>query len=201
MTKESLMKMGLTEQQAEDVMKALDGSYVTKSRFDEVNTAKNKLEEDLKDRDKQLTTLKESAGDNEEMKTQISTLQQENKAAKEKYEKDMKELSLTSAIKIAIADKAQDVDLVAGLFDKEKLSLVDGKVNGLEEQLKHLQETKSFLFKTGNQQQNYNPTGGKGGNTANPFAKETWNMTEQGKIFRENPAQARELAAAAGVEI
>ena len=67
MTKESLMKMGLTEQQAEDVMKALDGSYVTKSRFDEVNTAKNKLEEDLKDRDKQLTTLKESAGDNEEI--------------------------------------------------------------------------------------------------------------------------------------
>lgn len=35
----------------------------------------------------------------------------------------------------------------------------------------------------------------------NPFAKETWNMTEQGKMFRENPEQARQLAAAAGVKL
>ena len=42
----------------------------------------------------------------------------------------------------------------------------------------------------------------KGGNpTKNPFAKETFNLTEQGKMFKENPAQAKELAAAAGVTI
>ena len=35
----------------------------------------------------------------------------------------------------------------------------------------------------------------------NPFAKETFNLTEQGKLYRENPEQARALAAAAGVTI
>lgn len=191
MTKESLLAMGLTEEQATNVMKALDGSYVTKERFNEVNTAKKKLEDDLK----------KAAGDNEDLKTQISTLQQENKTAKEKHESDMRELSLMTAVKVAIADKAQDVDLVAGLFDESKLTLVDGKVIGVEEQLKELQKSKAFLFKTGTQTQNYNPAGGKAGSSSNPFAKETWNMTEQGKLLKENPAQAKELAASVGITI
>ena len=35
----------------------------------------------------------------------------------------------------------------------------------------------------------------------NPFAKETFNLTEQGKLLKENPAQAKEMAAAAGITI
>lgn len=35
----------------------------------------------------------------------------------------------------------------------------------------------------------------------NPFAKETFNMTAQAKLFRENPIEARRLAAAAGVSL
>jgi len=35
----------------------------------------------------------------------------------------------------------------------------------------------------------------------NPFAKETFNLTKQGELFKENPAQARELAAQAGITI
>lgn len=45
--------------------------------------------------------------------------------------------------------------------------------------------------------------GGKGGSegTNNPFAKETTNLTEQARLFRENPEQAKQLAQAAGVNI
>ncbi|MDO4696847.1 MAG: hypothetical protein Q4A49_04890 [Neisseria sp.] len=35
----------------------------------------------------------------------------------------------------------------------------------------------------------------------NPWSKETWNMTEQGRMYRENPALARSLAAQAGIGI
>ena len=35
----------------------------------------------------------------------------------------------------------------------------------------------------------------------NPFAKETFNLTEQGKMLRENPAQAQQLAAQAGIKL
>ena len=60
----------------------------------------------------------------------------------------MKELKLTTAIKLAIGDSAHDADLVSGLVDKSKLLLGDdGKVTGLEEQVKALKEGKAFLFK------------------------------------------------------
>jgi hypothetical protein len=80
------------------------------------------------------------------LRKQIETLQAENKAAKEKYEADLKDLKLSTSIKAAIAGKVHDEDLVAGLFDKSKLVLDGDKVVGLDEQLKTLQESKSFLF-------------------------------------------------------
>ena len=75
-------------------------------------------------------------------------MQADNKKKDEEYQTQLKELQISNAIKLAIADKAQDAELVAGLFDKSKLILGDdGKITGLEDQLKNLQESKSFLFK------------------------------------------------------
>jgi hypothetical protein len=42
---------------------------------------------------------------------------------------------------------------------------------------------------------------GTGVGGKNPWSKDSWNMTEQGKIFRENPERAQRLAAEAGVEL
>jgi hypothetical protein len=43
--------------------------------------------------------------------------------------------------------------------------------------------------------------GGNGDTGVNPWKKETFNLTEQGKIFQADPAKARRLAAAAGATI
>jgi hypothetical protein len=42
--------------------------------------------------------------------------------------------------------------------------------------------------------------GGMGGGS-NPFSREHWNMTEQGRILRENPARAEQLAKSAGTSV
>lgn len=42
---------------------------------------------------------------------------------------------------------------------------------------------------------------GGGGGGANPFTKAGWNLTEQGRILRENPDRAAQLARAAGTSI
>lgn len=175
----------------EDAKKVADASaeelkgFIPKIRFDEVNTSKKQLETDIKDRDKQLEDLKKSAGDNEDLKTQIATLQADNKKKDEEYQTQLRDLQLNNAIKLAIASTAQDVDLVAGLFDKSKLILSDdGKITGLDEQLKGIKESKSFLFKAedGNEGSDGN-NGGKpgfkfGANTNPPKDGERMTMKE-----------------------
>lgn len=129
--------------------------YVEKTKFDEVKQAKKQLETDVKERNTQLETLKKSAGDNATLKQQIEQLQNDNKKKDEEYQAELKDLKLTNAIKLAITDSAQDIDLVAGLIDKSKLILSeDGKVTGLDEQISGLKENKSFLFKA---EENNNP--------------------------------------------
>ena len=151
MKKEEFVVLGisaeLAEKAAEESKKELE-SYVPKSQLDDANTAKAQLEQDIADRDKQLEDLKKSNGDNAALQEKINTLQEENKTAKEKYEADIKDLKLTSAIKAALGDSTQDIDLVLSLIDKSKLILSDdGKVTGLDEQSKVLKESKPFLFK------------------------------------------------------
>ena len=146
--------------------------YIEKSKFDEVKQAKKQLETDIKDRNTQLEDLKKSAGDNAALKQQIEQLQNDNKKKDEEYQAELKDLKLTNAIKLAITDSAQDVDLVSGLIDKSKLILSDdGKITGLDEQINGLKEGKSFLFKSEESTNNTNiqftksTNGGNGGAT------------------------------------
>lgn len=166
MKKEEFIALGISEElaaKAAEVSKNELESYIPKTRFNEVNEAKKQLETDLKTRDDQLEDLKKNSGDNAELKTQLETLQAENKAAKEQYEADMKNLKLETAIKLAVRETAHDIDLVAGLFDKSTLVLSeDGKISGLEEQLKALKENKCFLFKEETiSRPSYTPQAGK----------------------------------------
>lgn len=168
--KELLKKAGFDETKIDglidDVNKELPKHFVTKTQYNEVIEARKKAEKDVADRDKQIEDLGKAAGASEDLKKQIETLQNENKTAKEKYEADLKEMQLTNAIKSALAGKVHDEGLVAGLFEKEKLVIDGDKVVGLEEQLKGLQESKAFLFKSDNQQQQQPGfrVGGGGGN-------------------------------------
>lgn len=43
--------------------------------------------------------------------------------------------------------------------------------------------------------------GGGGGGGVNPWKGDSWNMTEQGKIYKDNPTRATQMAAAAGTTI
>jgi alanyl-tRNA synthetase len=125
-----------------------DGNWIPKDKFNEVNEAKKQAEEALKERDKQLEQLKKDAGDNAELKKQIEQLQADNKAAAEKYEAKIKDMAVTTAIKLAVAGQVHDPDLVAGLLDKTKIEIDEnGNVKaGLEDQIKALRESKAFLF-------------------------------------------------------
>lgn len=204
---ELLVKLGIAEDKREEATKSfkefLDGEYVPKSRFNEVNAEKKNLESAIAERDKQLKELKNSEGDVNALKEQITKLQAENKAAAEQSAKELKDLRLSTAIRLAIGDTAQDIDLVAGLVDTSKLVIgEDGKVSGIKEQIKALKVEKAFLFKPeGDPKPKYDPA--KGGTTpkVNPFAKDTFNLTQQAELIRTNPVEAKTLATQAGVTV
>jgi len=153
MKKEDFLKLGLTEEQATKAAEAsaeeLKG-FIPKLRFDEVNEAKKKLEEDIKTRDKQLEELKKL--DAEGLKAEIEKLQNENKATKAKFEADLKKMKVDNAVEKALLEaKAKNTVAAKALlkidYDKAELD-EDGKVKGLDDEIKRLveaEETK-FLF-------------------------------------------------------
>nr|DAK25646.1 MAG TPA: minor structural protein [Caudoviricetes sp.]DAY18052.1 MAG TPA: minor structural protein [Caudoviricetes sp.] len=152
MNKEDLLKLGLTEEQAEKVLSAnteqLKG-FIPKARFDEVNNAKKQTEKDLSERDKQLEILKNSTGDIETLKQTIETLQNENKASKEQYEANISKIKLDNAIDNALGNaKAKNSRAVRALLDMEKIKFENETLSGLDEQLKALKEAEDskFLF-------------------------------------------------------
>lgn len=148
MKKEDLIAMGLTEEQAKKVLESLDGNFVTKTRFNEVNEENKALKQSVADRDKQLEDLKKSGGDNAELKKQIEALQQQNSEQKKAHEAELSRLKLDNAIDSALAAAgAKNAKAVKALLDVSKVKLGDdGKLTGWEEQLAAVQKSDSYLF-------------------------------------------------------
>lgn len=155
MKKEDLIAMGLTEDQAKKVMDSLDGNFVTKARFNEVNEENKTLKQSVADRDKQLEDLKKSSGDNAELKKQIETLQQQNADQKKANDAEMAQLKLDNAIDAALtAAGAKNIKAVRAMIDTSKMKLgEDGTVEGLSDAIKAVQKSDSYMFNTVQQKQ------------------------------------------------
>jgi DNA repair exonuclease SbcCD ATPase subunit len=203
--KELLKKAGIPEDKLDstitDINKELPKYFIPKDKYNEVAEAKKKLETDIQERDKQLEQLKAAAGSNEELKKQIETLQAENKKAAEEWQAKMAQMQLDFAIEKALAAaKAKNAKAVKALLDMEKVKLDGDQLLGIDEQLKALQQSDQYLFgDSGKVGGGTNPPG-VGNPEVNPWKPETFNLTLQGKILREDPAKAARMKAEAGVK-
>lgn len=153
MTKEELVKLGLTEDLAKTVAEASAAElkeFIPKSRFNEVSESNKTLKTQITDRDKQLETLKKASGDAEAMKTKIEELQAANKTASEEHEAQIRQIRMDHAIESALTGaKAKNVKAVRALLNLDDLDVDDdGKVKGLDKQIKKLTEADDtkFLF-------------------------------------------------------
>lgn len=203
MQRKFLEDLGLEKDVIDKIMTE-NGNDINKAKADleEVKGQLKTSQEQVETLTKELKTAKEKAGDNEELKTQLENAIKKQKEDSEAYNKQLKDIKLTNAIKLAVAGKVYDENMAAGLFDKSQLVLTDdGEVIGLNEQLEKIKQDKAFLFKTGEVKKIYNPEGGELSPGVNPFSKEHYNLTEQGKLIKNNPAQAKELALAAGINL
>lgn len=154
MTKEKLMEWGLTEEQANKVMEGLNGSFVTKARFNEVNTELQNAKKTIGERDQQLETLKKSTGDTETLQKQINDLQEANKQKDKDHANEIKALKIGNTVDVALTNaKAKNNTAVKALLAAflEKAELADdGTVKGLDDEIGKLTkgEDTAFLFDT-----------------------------------------------------
>lgn len=164
MTRKQLEDLGLTKEQADSVMK-INGDDIENAKGTASTEIKNLqtevegLKTQVGDRDKQLETLKASAGDNADLKKQIEDLQTENATAKATHESELNQLKIDFAVEKALTGaKAKNITAVKALLDlKDAKFDKEGNVKGLAEQIKKLtsDEGTKFLFEAQKQQQSF----------------------------------------------
>lgn len=164
MTRKQLEDLGLTKEQADSVMK-INGDDIENAKGTASTEIKNLqtevegLKTQVGDRDKQLETLKASAGDNADLKKQIEDLQTENATAKATHESELNQLKIDFAVEKALTGaKAKNITAVKALLDlKDAKFDKEGNVKGLAEQIEKLtsNEGTKFLFEAQKQQQNF----------------------------------------------
>lgn len=148
MKREFLENFGL-EKEAIDKIMAEHGKTVEaqKTKVTDLAASNEDLQEQIKQRDNDLKTLKKQAEGNENLQKEFADLQEKYNAEKAAFEKKLKDNEVNSALKLALAGKVHDADLTLSLIDRESIVLdAKGEVKGLEEQVKTLKESKPFLF-------------------------------------------------------
>ncbi|MEK4701985.1 phage scaffolding protein [Solibacillus sp. FSL R7-0668] len=148
MTKEQLMALGLTEEQAQQILDGF-GQMVPKSRLDEKIKELKTANETIAERDTQIKDLEPLAAGNKDLLDQITKLQADNKTAAEQYQADLAETQRTYALDGALKDaKVHNVKAVKALLDNEKIKLNGDALEGLTEQLEALKQSDAYLFTT-----------------------------------------------------
>jgi hypothetical protein len=195
--KELLDKLSKGEATVEEVLKAIDDNqkdYVPRSRLNDKNDEIKELKDEIKQRDTQIDQLQQSAKGNEDLEKQLEDLKKTNDDWEQKY----KQNQLNNAVKLAVAKDAKDADDILHFINKDSLSLnEDGTVKGLDDALKGLRESKSYLFveKEEPSLKGRKPNDSK--ETPSGLTKEQFNQMgyqDRAKLYQEQPELYKQLS-------
>ena len=145
-----LKGLGLEKEVIDEIM-AENGRDVEaeKTKAKDLQTQLDTANNTIKERDKQLETLKNSPDNPETLKQQIQQLQDDNKAKDEAHQKEIKELKVNSALEKALtnakAKNAKAVQALLDLGDDVELN-EDGTIKGLDEKIKALKKSDAYMF-------------------------------------------------------
>ena len=154
--------------------------------------------EELKTANATITTLKKENGDNEELQNKIKDYEAEIGNLKAAAVNTSKQYALKEQLaKSGVLDPDYLIYKAGGIdkftFDK------DGKPVGVDDILKPLREDKTYSHLFAEKGGAYTPKSGSGSSDVNPWAKETFNLTKQGEIYKNDPAKAKVLMQEAGM--
>lgn len=181
--------------------KAFPEHAVPKADFNKRGEELKAAREQLDGTVTKLKGLEKAGADADNLKKTITDLEGQLKAQKEEAEKASRKYALVGELtKSGVLDPDYLIYKQGGLegftFDSA------GAPVGVSDVVKKFKEDNTYahLFKA-DKPDGYDPKGGGAPTGKNPFAKDSFNLTEQGKLLREDPARAAELAKAAGITL
>lgn len=181
-----------TEDIDKKVSDEIGKQFVSRTDFNTLNETKKTLENTV-------NTLKQQNGDNEALQKTIKDHEDTIAQLKKDAENTKKYHTLADELRTkGVVDPDYIIYKAGGVekftFDKE------GKPEKLDDVVKPYKENAAMAHIFSASKQDYNPAGGSDP-VKNPFAKDTYNLTEQGRLIRADPAAAKSMAEAAGVTI
>ena len=203
LTREELKNLGLEGDAIETVMAELGKEKTAaqdlQHKLDDANSDKEALSTQVKERDEKIASLGETAGASEKLKEQVSQLQNSIKEKDDAHASELAKNKLDSAVKLALVEaNVHDPNDVISQIDLETVKLEDGKVKGLDEQIKSVKENKPYLFKEEEQPPKPGIKAFKKGNASGGGAEvkslNDLTLEEQNKLYKEDPDQWHTLA-------
>jgi hypothetical protein len=124
------------------------GEYVSKSKYDALETQLNNTQTLLTDTSAKLETAMQNAGDNEALRQEIENIKNTNQTnmdnLKNEYEKKLKVSAVTAEITKAGANDPADI---LPHINMDAVTVNDNGFVGLTEQLESIKNAKPYLFK------------------------------------------------------
>lgn len=182
MTKEELLALGLTEEQAAKVVEDYGKNYVSKDQFNAKNEELKSVKGELTTLNSEIDNLKKSNADNAELAKQIETMRADAESRKAEYEGKIAQLEIDNIVNVALSNaKAKNNVAVRALLDLTDAKVKDGKIKGLDEQLAEVAKANPYLFGEASAPKGVAPgnPGGKapsGAVTKEDFAKMTYSQ-------------------------
>lgn len=201
MKRKFLEDLGLGKDVIDQIMSE-HGAGITaaKAEVQNIEAERDDLKSKYEAAEQTINSLKEAESKNETLQQAIQAHEATIAQLQSDSDTMKKEFTLKQQLTALGAKDPDYIIFKQGGIDKFNYDQ-SGKIIGLEETIKPLRESAGYLFNTGEIITNYEPNGGDPVPAVNPFMEKTRNLTEQGKLIKQNPVLAKQLAEAAGVII
>lgn len=189
-----LIELGMSKEDAKALIEEVSGSYVAKEDYDVLKGQMTVHEDKAKELNKTIKALQKDADASEALKLKLEALEEDLTKKDKEIEKVKFDFKLEAKMKEV---GAKNMKAIKALIDMDQVKLGEnGDIEGFDTQIEALKESDSYLFEevgkgtlgsTGNHKRD------NGANAKNPFSKEHFNLTEQSRLFIENPTLAKQL--------
>ena len=191
--KKKLLELNVEQAEIDELVKEALTGYIAKEEYDILQGQVKVHEDKAKELSKTVKELQKDVDASEALKLKLDDLEGKLGAKDKEIEKVKFDFKLEAKMKEV---GAKNIKAIKALIDMEQVKLEDGELVGFDTQIEALKESDSYLFEEvgkGTLGSAGNHKRDNGANTKNPFSKEHFNLTEQSKLFIENPTLAKQL--------